>query len=72
MEELIEHRRQREEQVLSQLALGPSTVLQIRDALYTDIPEARLAIAAEQVQSHLDKLLSENRVTTGEGVYALK
>ena len=72
MEELIEHRRQREEQVLSQLAMGPCTVLQIRDALYTDIPEARLAIAAEQVQSHLDKLLSEARVTTGEGVYALK
>ena len=72
MEELIEHRRRREEQVLSQLALGPCTVLQIRDALYTDIPEARLAIAAEQVQSHLDKLLSEDRVTTGDGVYALK
>ena len=72
MEELIEHRRRREEQVLSQLALGPCTALQIRDALYTDIPEARLAIAAEQVQSHLDKLLSEGRVTTGDGVWALK
>lgn len=72
MEELIEHRRRREEQVLSQLALGPCTVLQIRDALYTDIPDSRLAIAAEQVQSHLDKLASENRVTTSEGVFALK
>ena len=72
MEELIEHRRRREEQVLSQLALGPCTVLQIRDALYTDIPESRLAIAAEQVQSHLDKLLSENRVTAGDGVFALR
>ena len=72
MEELIEHRRQREEQVLSQLALGPCTLIQIRDAPYTDIPEARLAIAAEQVQSHLDKLLSEGRVASGDGVYALK
>ena len=72
MEELIEHRRRREEQVLSQLAMGANTVMEIRDALYTDIPEARLAIAAEQVQSHLDKLAAEGRVTTADGVYALK
>ena len=72
MEELIAHRRQREEQVLSQLAMGATTVIDIRDALYTDIPETRLAIAAEQVQSHLDKLAAEGRVTAGDGVYALK
>ena len=72
MEELIAHRRQREEQVLSQLAMGATTVIDIRDALYTDIPETRLAIAAEQVQSHLDKLAAEGRVTAGDDVYALK
>ena len=57
--------------MLSQLAMGASTVIEIRDALYTDIPEARLAIAAEQVQSHLDKLAAEGRVAAEDGVYVL-
>lgn len=72
MEELIEHRRRREEQVLAQLAMGACTVTDIRDALYADIPESRLAIAAEQVQSNLDKLLAEGRVTAADGAYGLK
>ena len=38
MEELIAHRRQREEQVLSQLAMGATTVMDIRDALYIGHP----------------------------------
>ena len=70
MQELIAHRRRREEQILEQLVLGPRTALELRQALYTDIPESRFAIAVEQVQSHLDKLAAEGRVAAEDGVYA--
>ncbi|MBI4202123.1 MAG: MBL fold metallo-hydrolase [Chloroflexi bacterium] len=63
LEELIAHRRERENQVLSQLASGPKTVEEMFRAIYTDLDERRHNMARNQVRSHLGKLQREGRVT---------
>ncbi|MBI2170642.1 MAG: MBL fold metallo-hydrolase [Chloroflexi bacterium] len=64
LEELIAHRKERENQVLAQLATGPKTVEELFRAIYTDLDERRHNMARNQVRSQLAKLQQEGRVTT--------
>ena len=57
----IEHRLQREQQVLTYLEQGYTTARQIAEKIYADRPEA-LGIATMQVEAHLEKLSKEGRV----------
>lgn len=60
--EYIEHRRQREAQVISALGAGAGTVVDIRAAVYPDL-DPRLHRAAEgSVRAHLAKLIGDGRV----------
>lgn len=56
----IDHRLQREQQVLHWLAQGYTTAAEIAARIYADRPEA-LDIATLQVEAHLEKLRREGR-----------
>ena len=56
----IDHRLQREQQVLACLEQGYTTARQIAEKIYADRPEA-LGIATMQVEAHLEKLRQEGR-----------
>ena len=60
LQEYIDHRLQREQQVLDWLAQGYTTAVEIAARIYADRPEA-LDIATLQVEAHLEKLRREGR-----------
>jgi len=57
----LEHRRQREEQVLTALAGGLATVEAITERIYVDLAPALTTMARESVLAHLVKLAGEGR-----------
>jgi glyoxylase-like metal-dependent hydrolase (beta-lactamase superfamily II) len=61
IDKYVEHRAQREAQVLGALA-GGSTVETITAAIYPSLTEALVPMARESVLAHLQKLESERRV----------
>ncbi|HMQ50490.1 MAG TPA: MBL fold metallo-hydrolase [Anaerolineae bacterium] len=62
LQQYIDHRLAREQQVLDRLAQGLATPETIANAIYADqSPEVR-RIAALQVEAHLQKLRQENRL----------
>lgn len=63
----LDHRRQREEQVLSALADGLATVEAITERIYTALAPALTPMARESVLAHLVKLEGEGRALRGEG-----
>lgn len=64
----LEHRLQREEQVLEALRAGRATVQDIADYIYDGLTPALLPAAHENVTAHLDKLRIEGRArTSGAG-----
>jgi glyoxylase-like metal-dependent hydrolase (beta-lactamase superfamily II) len=60
--EYIEHRSERERQVLRELGGGVRSVDQIVRALYVDLSEQLVPMASRNVQAHLFKLRGEGRV----------
>lgn len=65
----LEHRRERERQILSALAGGGRTIPEIVAQVYTNYPEALHAVAERSVLAHLIKLVSEGRVRETGGTY---
>ncbi len=57
----LDHRRQREQQVLSALADGLASVAAIADRIYTDLAPALAPMARESVLAHLVKLEGEDK-----------
>jgi len=57
----IEHRREREEQVIAALRAGDTTAEQIVARVYRGLKEASVPLAVESVTSHLLKLKREGR-----------
>lgn len=69
--EYLEHRRQREAQVIEALSTGAFTLDQIRARVYPDL-DPRLHRAAEgSILAHLAKLINDGRVTEGNGGFVL-
>lgn len=68
VEELIQHRLEREEQVMSGLRGGKATVTELVDEIYPEL-DRRLVVAAQgQILAHLLKLEREGTVSSqGEG-----
>ena len=62
LEEYLEHRAEREEQVLAALAGGPSTPAEMVGEIYEGYQPEVLALAERSVLAHLLKLESEGRV----------
>ena len=57
----IQHRLQREEQVLAALAAGHATVQAIAESIYDGLAPALMPAARENVRAHLEKLKTEGR-----------
>lgn len=64
-EDIIAHRRLREEQIVDALAQEPRSVDALVPALYPDLPVPFRPVAGWQVEAHLRKLAAEGRVTAG-------
>jgi glyoxylase-like metal-dependent hydrolase (beta-lactamase superfamily II) len=70
--ELIEHRHQREEEILTQLRQGPRTVEELFGAIYSGLNERLSNLARNQIRSHLIKLQKEDRVEESGEAFRLK
>ena len=57
----LEHRRQRERQVLDALRAGHATVQAIAESIYDGLAPALMPAARENVRAHLEKLKTEGR-----------
>ena len=68
----LDHRRQREEQVLAALADGLATVEAITDRIYTNLAQALLPMARESVLAHLVKLEGESKARGAEALWVLR
>lgn len=68
IQELIDHRQQREDQILGLLADGRDSVKTLVKAIYPELDKRLLMMATGQVLSHLHKLQTDGRVTlAGKG-----
>jgi glyoxylase-like metal-dependent hydrolase (beta-lactamase superfamily II)/8-oxo-dGTP pyrophosphatase MutT (NUDIX family) len=65
----VNHRHQRETQILDALKRGATTVSEIVSEVYASYPEALHPIAERTVLAHLMKLEHENRVASGGDQY---
>lgn len=68
--EYIQHRRDRESQILALVKAGHSTIRDIVAQIYQDFPESVQAAAMESTRQHLDKLISEGRVVFKEALHS--
>jgi cell division protein FtsL len=71
IKEYIEHRIQREQQVVKALRQGRNTIGEITESIYVDVSAALLRVAEFSVQAHLEKLLVEGRVKKEANRYML-
>jgi glyoxylase-like metal-dependent hydrolase (beta-lactamase superfamily II) len=62
LQEIIDHRHEREEQILMLIADGRRTPKAIVNAIYPELAQHTVPIAVRQVEAHLAKLLGEGRV----------
>ena len=62
IQEYLDHRLERENQVLAELSSRPQTVEQIVRSIYRDYPERLYQAAGQSILSHLQKLERESRV----------
>jgi glyoxylase-like metal-dependent hydrolase (beta-lactamase superfamily II) len=62
LQELIDHRREREEQVLRLLADGKHTPKAMLSAIYMELDKRIVPMALRQIEAHLCKLEAEGRV----------
>ncbi|HKZ51605.1 MAG TPA: MBL fold metallo-hydrolase [Dehalococcoidia bacterium] len=71
LQELIDHRHAREEEILRLLGRGKTTVEALVSAIYPELDRRVRPMANRQIQAHLEKLTNEGRVTQAtDGQYA--
>jgi glyoxylase-like metal-dependent hydrolase (beta-lactamase superfamily II) len=72
LQELIDHRREREEQILALLADGKTTPRAMLGAIYPELDRRIIPMALRQIEAHLAKLAEERRVEpAAEGEWRL-
>lgn len=69
LQEIIDHRTEREAQILKLMAKGKRTVKAMLNAIYPELDKRVVPSATRQIEAHLAKLESEGRVTHHEDVY---
>jgi glyoxylase-like metal-dependent hydrolase (beta-lactamase superfamily II) len=67
----LEHRRQRERQVLDALRAGHASVQAIAESIYDGLALALMPAARENVRAHLEKLKTEGRAKDEHGRWTL-
>ena len=63
IQEYIDHRMERERQILDALGNGARTVPEMVKVIYADVPEKLHVMAGKSVHSHLKKLAKDGRVS---------
>jgi glyoxylase-like metal-dependent hydrolase (beta-lactamase superfamily II) len=63
IDEYLQHRRDRERQILRSIRREPTTIPKLVDRLYPDLVDALIPVARRQVHAHLLKLRDEGAVT---------
>ncbi|MCA1584113.1 MAG: MBL fold metallo-hydrolase [Acidobacteria bacterium] len=71
IDEYVQHRRQRETQVLNALEAGLTTIAEMVSRIYPSLDPALVPMACESVLAHLEKLESERGVRRAEGGWTL-
>jgi len=63
IQEYIDHRMERERQILAVLADSVRTIPEMVKVIYADVPEKLHLMAGKSVHSHLKKLKKDGRVS---------
>ncbi len=71
LQELIDHRREREVQILKLLADGKRTPKAMLNAIYMELDKRIVPMALRQIEAHLAKLEAERRVARSGGEWVL-
>ena len=71
LQELIDHRLEREQQILRLMAAGKRTPKAMLSAIYMELDKRILPMALRQIEAHLAKLESEGRVRRAEDEWVL-
>ena len=71
LREYLDHRQQREDQVLSVLDGGPRSPDEIRAAIYPEVPAGLAWAADNNVRAHLQKLQDDGRAAEADGRWAV-
>jgi ribonuclease/clavin/mitogillin len=71
LERSIQHRQEREQQIVETLREGTHTLDSLRNALYPELHEHLRSMARSQLKSHLIKLENEHRVHLENDTYSL-
>ena len=69
--ELIEHRHQREIQMLELITSGKDSMDDIFNAIYKDIHPGLHNTARRQIQAHINKLVEEKRIEQTGNIYRI-
>ena len=69
IDQYVKHRLAREACILDAVAKGASTPAEIVKVVYTDVPESVHKLAERSVIAHLEKLVTEQRVTQSGSKY---
>lgn len=72
LQELIQHRQAREQQIVDLLKQGPKSVDDLFSIVYTGLNEWLSKLARNQIRSHLIKLENEGRVSASGETYHLQ
>jgi len=70
--ELIAHRLEREQQLLTLLGGGRKSVDQLAAEIYPELDRRLMELALSQLRSHLQKLVREGRVAASGEEYVLQ
>lgn len=62
LDELVEHRLDRERKLIFALSSGARTTAELLDGAWSDVPEALRPLASVTLAAHLDKLAEEGRL----------
>jgi glyoxylase-like metal-dependent hydrolase (beta-lactamase superfamily II) len=69
IDEYIEHRLARERQIVDAVRSGASSIDEIVDVVYTEVPGALRPAAAHQLEVQLEKLIGEGEVEAADSGY---
>ncbi len=73
LDEYVQHRHMRTEQIAEKLTEGSATALELATAIYRPlVPEPFLPVAARQVLTHLNWLITEGRVSVDGDRFSLE
>jgi len=72
IKELISHRKEREQQILSSLRYGRKSLTELVAEIYPELDQRLVELAKSQVTAHLKKLVEEDKVSVSGEEYTFR